>query len=137
MTIYQDRHGTVSIDGHRAYIEAIEQQDARLEATMTEIRRRHDSGELYGAASAIERAEALRLTCSGARSCAGRTWGATDMNWKWLGLAAAIALGVATLFAGRLPYAVIATVVFYLPLLGVLGVVGGFGYCAVRGVRRR
>ncbi len=59
MTIYQDRHGTVSIDGHRAYIEAIEQQDARLEATMTEIRRRHDSGELYGAASAIERAEAL------------------------------------------------------------------------------
>jgi hypothetical protein len=59
MTLFQDRHGVVSIDGHRLYLEAIEREDERLESSMAEIRSRRDSGQLGAAESAVERVNAL------------------------------------------------------------------------------
>jgi hypothetical protein len=65
VTIYQDRNGIVDIHAHREYLAAMDREDVRLERRMADIRRRRDAGELRGAESAAERAEALEnhLTC--------------------------------------------------------------------------
>ncbi len=66
---------SVDITGHSAYMEAISREDARLEAAMAEIRRLYDAGRLYGAASAVARADALE---SHLQACA-------DLRREYLG----------------------------------------------------
>ena len=59
MNTYIGPRGVVDLDGHASYMQAIDQEDEKLDRTLADIRRRTDAGQLPIHEAAIERVSAL------------------------------------------------------------------------------